>query len=82
MAHFDYQAYIPVQQWPNMMNEHGIPIHERVLRLEDTYSAKIRPPSLALSLDNSVIRPSYKNWGSKDGLITELLRETCKGVWF
>ena len=30
------------------------------LRLEDTYGAKIRPP-LHVSLNNSVIRPSFKN---------------------
>ncbi len=31
-----------------------------MLRLEDTYGAKIRPP-LHVYLNNSVIRPSFKN---------------------
>ncbi len=60
----------------------------RGLRLEDTYAArhmKIRP-ILHVSLKNSVARPSFKILSGvfflPSGLVTELLRETCKGGQF
>ena len=39
-----------------------------ILRLEDTYGAKIRPP-LHVSHNNSVIRPSFKNM--RDNFLTK-----------
>ncbi len=52
------------------------------LRLLDTCAAKTHEnwPPLHVSLNNSVIRPPLRIL--EDGLATELLRQTCKVVWF